>query len=808
MSYKTDSGTQECRKTEDGVCPGESGGGGGITSINGNTTAAQTIAAGAGISVVSGGGTTTITNTGSVGNFANRQLSNLSGTTAVNLDLNMGNNSIRQTGDITPLNDQNNNIGGTGLAYNQVFTEYVIDTTGGAFVDLSGGLTAARLGSNTAEVRVLGAGHTEILNSDLQVGNDKFHVDGNGNITKINNVVTSWPASQGSSSTFLENDGSGNLSWASAGGGGGANTSLSNLITTSINEDLTPDGNLTRNLGTSTLSWNSLYVNDIQIAQGTNYANNFVTLTAGTVTVFNTLVTSTSQIQLTSYATGTVPAGVPYISSINSGTSFVISSTNLVDDNKVGYVIFSTVNQDHPPLAGLLRWYKVNTGMYQDVAATIPALVNGDPVLAWKDQSGNNATATNTGSNGAQNSTLVTGSINGNSAVNFTQQDFFGFTLSSTPNAFGYCVVDAFDLSVTGKIYLSDQGANQYAYFGSFTSGSSSWDNNTGARSNITPLTNGGGGPAIYGFGTGSGNKYSYFNDGHGPIYSAPVGGASTVNMNGLSFASPGNADNFLGNMLEVLYYDHKLTGPEQTIIESYFNLKYNLAPTPPLTNLILHLIGGVGMFQDTGMTIPATTNGDPLLAWQDQSVSANHLTNAASTFEFQSNTINGLPGAFVNVPNAQLFFTTGLNIPQVSSFVILQQSNTGTCTLPLSYNSVSPYLNYNGNGQCVNYVSYTCGGHAESAATITAGYGTPTVIGCIQDGSAYHSTYNGASGTIISNSSNCLFNTIGYATWNGSAYSFNGSIAEILIYDTALTGAPLLQVKNYITFKYGITLV
>jgi hypothetical protein len=41
---------------------GGSGGGSGITSINGDTTASQTIAAGTGISVVSAGGTTTITN--------------------------------------------------------------------------------------------------------------------------------------------------------------------------------------------------------------------------------------------------------------------------------------------------------------------------------------------------------------------------------------------------------------------------------------------------------------------------------------------------------------------------------------------------------------------------------------------------------------------------------------------------------------------------------------------------------------------------------------------------------------------------
>jgi hypothetical protein len=43
---------------------GSGGGGGGIQSINGDTTSAQVIAAGAGISVVSAGGTTTITNTG------------------------------------------------------------------------------------------------------------------------------------------------------------------------------------------------------------------------------------------------------------------------------------------------------------------------------------------------------------------------------------------------------------------------------------------------------------------------------------------------------------------------------------------------------------------------------------------------------------------------------------------------------------------------------------------------------------------------------------------------------------------------
>ena len=47
----------------------------------------------------------------------------------------------------------------------------------------------------------------------------QFTVDGVGNITKINNIVTSFPAAQGAANTVLSNDGSGTLSWAAPSGG-------------------------------------------------------------------------------------------------------------------------------------------------------------------------------------------------------------------------------------------------------------------------------------------------------------------------------------------------------------------------------------------------------------------------------------------------------------------------------------------------------------------------------------------------------------------------------------------------------------
>lgn len=48
--------------------------------------------------------------------------------------------------------------------------------------------------------------------------NNQFRVNGSGNLTRINDIPYSFPATQGAASTVLTNDGAGNLSWSSVGG--------------------------------------------------------------------------------------------------------------------------------------------------------------------------------------------------------------------------------------------------------------------------------------------------------------------------------------------------------------------------------------------------------------------------------------------------------------------------------------------------------------------------------------------------------------------------------------------------------------
>lgn len=60
-----------------------------------------------------------------------------------------------------------------------------------------------------------------------------------------------WPATDGTVGQVLTTDGATNLSWADSGGGGGANTALSNLAAVAINASLEPASNQSINVGSA-----------------------------------------------------------------------------------------------------------------------------------------------------------------------------------------------------------------------------------------------------------------------------------------------------------------------------------------------------------------------------------------------------------------------------------------------------------------------------------------------------------------------------------------------------------------------------
>jgi hypothetical protein len=79
--------------------------------------------------------------------------------------------------------------------------------------------------------------------------------------------------------------------------------------------------------------------NGLLVKEGTNATMGIATLTAGTVTVSTTKVTANSRIFLTVEGGTLTNVGSPYISARTAGTSFTVSSTNVLDAANVSWFI-------------------------------------------------------------------------------------------------------------------------------------------------------------------------------------------------------------------------------------------------------------------------------------------------------------------------------------------------------------------------------------------------------------------------------------------------------------------------------------
>jgi hypothetical protein len=108
-----------------------------------------------------------------------------------------------------------------------------VSPVSGGISALTGDVTASGSGSVTATAAASQPNITTFTNASgisitdgLNVGSSQFQVNSSGNITKINNVTTSFPASQGSAGQVLtDSDGAGTLTWTTPSGSGSSGAS-------------------------------------------------------------------------------------------------------------------------------------------------------------------------------------------------------------------------------------------------------------------------------------------------------------------------------------------------------------------------------------------------------------------------------------------------------------------------------------------------------------------------------------------------------------------------------------------------------
>lgn len=216
----------------------------------------RTLVAGANITLTENANDITIAAFGSSG--ANTTLSNLTSPTDINQNLIPNGSKDLGTSSFPWSTAYINSISVSGLA-NPLSTKSINLDTGALTIP---GQEVMYWNSTGIQVRPTAIGTQRSIRIERNLNYYEISIP---NITA--DRLFRLPIDGGSAGQFLQTDGAGVTSWQTV-SGSGANTALSNLTTTSINQSMLPSTNLTYALGNSTNSWSELYAASLIFTSG------------------------------------------------------------------------------------------------------------------------------------------------------------------------------------------------------------------------------------------------------------------------------------------------------------------------------------------------------------------------------------------------------------------------------------------------------------------------------------------------------------------------------------------------------------
>ncbi len=232
-------------------------------------------------------------------------------------------------------------------------------------------------------------------------------------------------------------------------------------------------------------------------------------------------------------------------------------------------------------------------------------------------------------------------------------------------------------------------------------------------------------------------------------------------------------------------------------------------------SNLVLWLKGDVGVLN--GSASPAA-NGEAISTWQDQSGYGYDAVAAATSPSFTaSNTnFNNLPTLTFLGGNTEYLFIEddGDEAPQldntseISIFYVYNADNsTGVrahFSKRISFNNQQSYLAYE-NGSQNSRIN-----NANDVGTNITG-GTTYINSITYDNGTFEHFLNQTSGGTITSGTTSIPNNnsdLNIGSFNaGDARTFDGDMAELIIYRSYLNNAERMVVETYLGSKYGLSL-
>jgi len=227
------------------------------------------------------------------------------------------------------------------------------------------------------------------------------------------------------------------------------------------------------------------------------------------------------------------------------------------------------------------------------------------------------------------------------------------------------------------------------------------------------------------------------------------------------------------------------------------------------------------GVYADTALTSPVSTDGTGIGGWRDQSGRGNHATQATGARQplWKAAVQNGKPALLFAVANTQWLGVdslaaafSGSSLP-ITVLMVLKQTSVASAQVQLGFGAA---------GTTPTYFFDVGSGPVWAAGKTQDGGGSTTVSGGVPNTSPHIVTWIGPGTTMEINvdgtqivaptaqnraPTTLTTATIGGLNSNGAVTIFlNGNLFEIFVWNVALTGTEQQLMRNAMATKYGIT--
>jgi lysophospholipase L1-like esterase len=222
--------------------------------------------------------------------------------------------------------------------------------------------------------------------------------------------------------------------------------------------------------------------------------------------------------------------------------------------------------------------------------------------------------------------------------------------------------------------------------------------------------------------------------------------------------------------------------------------------------------ISGLKLWLDasSGVTKDGSTpaiDGDTVQQWNDLSVGGFNATQATAGNRptYKTNIINGNPvlrfnGAH-NMTTAS-FLDSSFNT-SFTFFIVTSKTDT-TLKVSTSNSGISWYSGGTSNSIVANYLHL--GGQIVQAAIGTKLTTNPTIQAFRYNGSQSTIWFDGVSKSESRTGTLQLSGALTVGSLSSNSFYYNGDIAEIIIYNSALDDTQVGQIESYLEVKYGIS--